>query len=144
MLCLVGKFLIHASSAWMIFVSKRTWSLHTVRTVLLLGRKFIRTYAMELVLVLNKLARASRRRVNTNGASKVLPSKRLLLASLSSVLLQIAPGLLWYNCENSSHQILTCNKGLLCLLETSVLSYCTLYLLHSFLCCCAVKSPWCE
>lgn len=112
-------------------------------------KNLIRAYAMQLLLALNKLARASRRWVITNSTSKVLLGKWLVLASLSSVLLQIVSGLLRYKYKSSSHQILACNKGLLCYFDTTVLPYssynCNLHLLHTFLCCwCTVKPAWCE
>lgn len=81
--------------------------------------------AMQLVLSLNELAGASWRWIVKNRANEVLPGKRPVLASLSSVLLQVVSGLLRYNCEKSSHQILACNKGLLCCFDTTVLPHCS-------------------
>lgn len=80
--------------------------------------------------------------------SKVLPGKWPVLASLSSILLQVVSGLLRYNYKNSSHQTFVCNKALLCCFDTTGLSYysynCNLHLLYMFLCCWCSEKPWYE
>lgn len=109
----------------------------------LLEKTLTRAYAMQLLLVLNKLARGGEL---LQSLSKVLPGKWPALASLSSILPQVVSGLLRYNHKNSSHQTLASNEVLLCCFDTTGLPYysynCNLHLLHTFLCCWCSEKPW--
>lgn len=116
--------------------------MHNENNPLLEKNPFTRVYAMQLLLVLNKLELVGGEILQS--LSEVLPGKWPVLASLSSTLLQVLSG----TTTRTTVHTLVCKKALLFFFDTTGLLYysynCNFHLLYMFLCCWCSEKPWYE